>query len=87
MGSQNKVILVSSLNWKILAISVNITTRGRHDRLFGTLVEGEWSGMVGMLEKGEADMALAPLTYGAQRHRVIDYLWPLAVETTAVIIR
>ena len=66
---------------------MNSTTRGRHDRLFGTLVEGEWSGMVGMLGKGEADMALAPLTYGAQRHRVVDYLWPLAVETTAVIIR
>ena len=43
--------------------------------------------MVGMLEKGEADMALAPLTYGEQRHRIVDYLWPLAVETTAVIIK
>ena len=63
------------------------TNRGRHDRLFGTLIKGEWSGMVGMLEKGEADMALAPLTYGEQRHRIVDYLWPLAVETTAVIIK
>ena len=43
--------------------------------------------MVGMLERGEADMALASVTYGAQRHEVIDYLWPLAVETTAVIIQ
>ena len=70
--------------WGNKPLSIN---RGRHDRLFGTLVEGEWSGVVGMLEKGEADMAMAPVTYGEQRHRVIDYLWPLAVETTAVIIK
>ena len=37
---------------------------------------GEWSGMVGEVMRGEADMAAADLTITAAREEVVDYAHP-----------
>jgi hypothetical protein len=43
--------------------------------------------MVGMLLAGDADMACASVTLGTEMAEAVNFLWPLAVETNAVVIR
>ena len=47
------------------------------DSRYGMLENsGEWSGMVGEVMRGEADMAAADLTITAAREEVVDYAHP-----------
>ncbi|XP_041351061.1 glutamate receptor ionotropic, kainate 4-like [Gigantopelta aegis] len=61
-----------------LAENLNFTyefvepTRGS----WGVLVNGSWNGLVGMMERREADLALADLTINIDRSKVMHYLLP-----------
>ena len=39
-------------------------------------VPGGWTGMIGELVRGEADLAISPLTINAQREQVVDFSVP-----------
>eukprot|EP00795_Rhopilema_esculentum_P014569 gene14569-5642_t len=43
------------------------------DGLYGSVVDGEWNGMVGELVKGNADLIMAPITTTSKRSNVIDF--------------
>ena len=45
------------------------------DKKFGSLIDGKWNGMVGMLIRNETDMC-SFLTFTPQRHKVIGYTIP-----------
>ena len=47
------------------------------DKMYGTINEqGEWNGLIGELIKGEADIALAPLSVMAERENFVDFTVP-----------
>ncbi|XP_041351058.1 glutamate receptor ionotropic, kainate 4-like [Gigantopelta aegis] len=43
---------------------------------WGVLDNGSWNGLVGMMERREADLALADLSININRSKVMDYLLP-----------
>ncbi|CAB3407428.1 unnamed protein product [Caenorhabditis bovis] len=63
---------------KIAALlKFNYTIRTVHDDAYGTRgPNGKWSGMVGELQRGEADLAVASLTISYGRSEVIDFTVP-----------
>ena len=48
-----------------------------HDGLYGEEeTNGSWNGMIGELMRGQADVAVAPLTISSERQRVVDFTKP-----------
>ena len=48
------------------------------DLTFGSLQkDGNWSGMIGMVDRGEVDMAVAPIYMTPARKEVVDFTVPL----------
>ncbi|XP_035219402.1 glutamate receptor 4-like [Stegodyphus dumicola] len=43
------------------------------DEAYGVLYDGRWNGMIGELVRGEADLAVAPLTKTKERETAIDF--------------
>ncbi|XP_070196713.1 glutamate receptor 3-like [Littorina saxatilis] len=59
-----------------------------NDGEFGKeLPNGTWTGVVGDLRRGEADMAVAPLTITADRERVIDFAKPFMNIAISMMIK
>ncbi|XP_076059374.1 uncharacterized protein LOC143036000 [Oratosquilla oratoria] len=62
--------------WRVLEDELNFTTQWLvpQDEEFGTpLPNGSWSGMVGLLKNGRADVALGPLSVTIPRSYVMDF--------------
>ncbi|XP_070563523.1 glutamate receptor 1-like [Ptychodera flava] len=55
------------------------------DNKYGSFRDGNWSGMVGELISGDADMAAAPLTITSTREEVIDFSKPFVAVSVRVI--
>ena len=51
----------------------------RFDGGWGTLDKdtGKWTGMISNIEKGEADLGVAPLTACCRRWEVLDFVWTI----------
>ncbi|XP_036139677.1 ionotropic receptor 25a isoform X3 [Monomorium pharaonis] len=57
------------------------------DREFGKkLSNGEWTGLIGDLAKGETDIAIAALTMTSEREEVIDFVAPYFEQTGILIV-
>ncbi|XP_047487922.1 probable glutamate receptor [Penaeus chinensis] len=50
------------------------------DNQWGSLADGQWTGLVGEVASGRADLAIASLTISKQRSTVVDFLISLAVS-------
>ena len=48
---------------------------------------GHWSGMVGMLESGEVDIAVTDLTYTVPRTAVLTFVTPLELSYHTLFIK
>ncbi|XP_069951462.1 probable glutamate receptor [Cherax quadricarinatus] len=73
---------------KILAKSMNFTyTYVRPpDESFGAkLADGSWTGMVGMVGRGEADIGLGPFGVTATRADIVDFTKELITETARIM--
>ncbi|XP_046351217.1 glutamate receptor ionotropic, kainate 2-like isoform X1 [Haliotis rufescens] len=46
------------------------------DGEYGRILNGSWTGVVGMLERREVDMAVAALTVTQEREKVMDFVYP-----------
>ncbi|XP_022086249.1 glutamate receptor 4-like isoform X2 [Acanthaster planci] len=57
------------------------------DNTYGILVNNTWNGMVGELVRGEADIAVAPLTIISDRERVIDFTKPFMSLGISIMIK
>ncbi|XP_035237149.1 glutamate receptor U1 [Anguilla anguilla] len=58
------------------------------DGKYGSLQEsGNWNGMIGEVMRGEADLAVAPLTVTAMRERVVDMTTPFMQTGISFILR
>ncbi|XP_070825459.1 probable glutamate receptor [Chaetodon trifascialis] len=58
------------------------------DNRYGTMdASGNWNGMIGEVIKGEADLALAPLTLTAVREQVVDMTTPFMQTGIGFILR
>ncbi|ESN96468.1 hypothetical protein HELRODRAFT_95450 [Helobdella robusta] len=57
------------------------------DKKYGSNDTGTWDGMVGELLRGEADMAIAPLTITADRESVIDFSKPFMSLGISIMIK
>nr|ARJ36889.1 glutamate receptor 2 [Hirudo verbana] len=58
-----------------------------NDSKYGSNDSGTWDGMVGELLRGEADMAIAPLTITADRESVIDFSKPFMSLGISIMIK
>ena len=71
--------------WNSLSIEMNFTyTISVTSDLFGSLVNGSFDGVVGMLQNGEADIAVADLTITNSRSSVVDFL-PCLINSKEVL--
>ncbi|XP_046373503.1 glutamate receptor-like [Haliotis rufescens] len=58
------------------------------DGQFGVELEnGSWSGMIGELRRGVAELAIAPLTITAERERVVDFSKPFMNIGISIMIK
>ena len=70
--------------WHTLSEQLNFTFTVRRVYQWGSLTNGTWNGMVGMLKEGNADIAVADLTITSVRSKVVDFL-PAIVEVTEAL--
>ncbi|XP_071499997.1 glutamate receptor 4-like [Diadema antillarum] len=62
--------------------------RARNDSKYGAMdANGNWDGMILELIKGDADIALAPLTINSDRERVIDFTKPYMSLGVSIMIK
>ncbi|XP_042891229.1 glutamate receptor U1-like [Penaeus japonicus] len=81
--------------WDILIHLLNFTTpyffRVRcerpSDKGWGIFHNGSWTGMIGDLEREEADIAIAPLDITFSRSLAVDYTFPLSMEGYVIVIK
>ncbi|XP_070000168.1 glutamate receptor isoform X2 [Penaeus vannamei] len=75
--------------WDALRDILNFTQRCTRppDGGWGALRNGSWTGMIGELVKGEADVAVAPLDKTYIRSLVVDYPHPLSLEGYVLVIK
>ncbi|XP_063600731.1 probable glutamate receptor [Penaeus indicus] len=57
------------------------------DNQWGSVVDGKWTGMVGEVASGKADIAIASLTISQQRSSVVDFLISVAVSGYRVAMK
>ncbi|GFR27671.1 glutamate receptor ionotropic, delta-1 [Trichonephila clavata] len=50
------------------------------DNEFGREVNGNWTGIVGMVQRGETDLAIGGLGINENRFRVVDFSFPYATD-------
>ncbi|XP_042238987.1 probable glutamate receptor [Homarus americanus] len=56
------------------------------DRTWGTRQpDGSWSGMVGVVSRGEADISPGPFAISASRAEVVDFTWPVSVSYSRIM--
>ncbi|XP_078312839.1 putative glutamate receptor [Crassostrea virginica] len=75
---------------KILSSKLNFTYRVilPDDGQWGILKEdGNWTGMIGMLNRREVDIAMVPLTVQEDRKRVVDFTIPFFYSNFGFIMR
>ena len=70
--------------WHELSEKMNFTYSVTRMHEWGAIVNGSWGGMVGILEKGMADIAPTDLTVTKDRSTVIQYL-PTIEETEELL--
>ena len=59
-----------------------------HDGKYGEeLRNGSWNGMIGELMRGQADIAIAPLTISSERQRVVDFTKPYMDVGVSIMMR
>ncbi len=52
---------------------------------WGTIHDGKWTGLVGRMVSGEADLAAASLDITLTRSEAVDFIWPM-VGTSDVLV-
>ncbi|XP_046572367.1 glutamate receptor ionotropic, delta-1-like isoform X2 [Haliotis rubra] len=72
-----------------LASSFNFTYEVSEpaDGEYGRILNGSWTGVVGMLERQDIDMAVAPLTVTQEREKVMDFVYPYYYDTGAALYK
>ena len=66
--------------WHAMAEEMNLTYSIKKSNQWGSFINGSWNGMVGMIQRGIADIAVADLTVTKERSSVVDFL-PSIMET------
>ena len=61
-----------------LSIQMNFTYTIRSSYEWGSFVDGKWTGMVGMVQNGISDIAVADLTITEHRSTAVDFLHTLS---------
>ena len=65
---------------------MNMSLQLVKDGKYGTLnSDGEWEGMIGEVIRGEADVAIAPLTVTAPREAAVDFTQPFMLAELAFV--
>lgn len=67
--------------WHTLSEQMNFTYTIKRAYKWGSLANGSWDGMVGMLKNGIVDVAAADLTVSSERSEVVEFL-PSLMEVT-----
>ncbi|XP_062315667.1 glutamate receptor U1 [Osmerus eperlanus] len=77
--------LISELAKKLgFKYNIQLVKDGR----YGTLTEsGNWTGMIGEVARGEADLAVAPLTLTATREQVVEMTTPFMQTGISFLLR
>ncbi|KAK7480358.1 hypothetical protein BaRGS_00028405 [Batillaria attramentaria] len=58
------------------------------DQEWGRMTENNtWTGLVGLLERQEVDLVVAPLSIQAERERVMDFIHPFYLDYTTVLLK
>lgn len=58
------------------------------DGEWGTLnADKKWTGLVGLLERQEVDLVVAPLAMQAEREKVMDFIHPFYLDYTTVLLK
>ncbi|KDR11376.1 hypothetical protein L798_14896, partial [Zootermopsis nevadensis] len=74
--------------WSSLAERLNFSTQFLKPRVqWGVEVNGKWNGMIGVITRNEADVAIAAFSMSPFRIPVLEFLKLIMVETSVLYIR
>ncbi|XP_055941894.1 glutamate receptor-like [Argiope bruennichi] len=57
------------------------------DGQWGSLVNGSWSGVIGTVERGEADMGIAYMAITEERSHAVDFSFPYAIMERTFLVK
>ncbi|XP_028404763.1 glutamate receptor ionotropic, NMDA 1-like [Dendronephthya gigantea] len=67
------------------SVRIYIVKDGKYGDLDQTT--GQWSGLIGEVSRGEADMAVSDLTISEQRSKVVDFTHPYMDASMAIMVK
>ncbi|XP_049806987.1 glutamate receptor ionotropic, kainate glr-3-like [Schistocerca nitens] len=75
--------------WQLLAEKLNFTTSLTvySGRTWGRQMNGNWTGLIGVLQRGEADVGLSTALVTLERSQAVDFSLPLLYSSFCVYIR
>ncbi|XP_042855440.1 probable glutamate receptor [Penaeus japonicus] len=75
--------------WNILARELNFTgvCRVPPDGEWGSLRDGVWTGAVGQVVRGEADVAVAAMDHTYERAKVVDFPFGISLYSYSLVIK
>ena len=72
--------------WKDLTKEIQLNFSLVQSYLYGSQKEGDWTGMIGMLHRNEADIAVADFTTTKERYEVVDFSITLDTYKYGVVV-
>ena len=70
----------------ITELNIDVMVHIVKDGNYGAIKNGSWNGLVGEIERGEADIAVAPLTITYPRIQVIDFTTPFMEDNLGILL-
>ena len=81
-------LCIDILEWLALHLNFTYSLVLPADGEWGSEVNGSWNGLVGLMERREADMVVAPLTNTWMRQQVMDFsTYAFVIDTKTVLFR
>ena len=74
------------LNTLVNVYNFTYTLVGKNREGWGSFVNGNWTGIVGMVDRGEADFAIGELSMTSSRFDAIDFTIPYNFETLTYML-
>ncbi|XP_076330610.1 glutamate receptor ionotropic, kainate glr-3-like [Tachypleus tridentatus] len=57
------------------------------DRQWGTKKNGNWTGMIGMVSRNEADLIMTPVSITIERLDILKYTSPIMIDSLSLLVR
>ncbi|XP_013785975.1 uncharacterized protein LOC106470002 [Limulus polyphemus] len=82
----NDVAKLQNLLYLTITVLHRYKLKTSPDHEWGILANGKWTGMMGMLIRNEADVALGPFALNYDRYKAVEVTTPVIMSHTAILV-